>query len=1296
MKILYFALFLAAVCLVMVGLDALIRKLAYDKSRRYLHGRLLLAVFLAELVLLNVYTISYPLLALDEVINSPLLAAFFDALLPHRAYALLYMLLAFLGLNIITVFVVLATVTVVKLLYIRRKDFVAYDELSLLERILHPSWFLVGRYYSEDSHSPYLNSTGCCAQIWVRGMKNVFLVLAGAEILLLAAAVLWGGDAFNETLRSASKAWYLLPFATYLVLEQFYLLLSGDSGEREVGSFFSAEPEEHLSGDMALLQKTYEAAFQDTGALLYSEAGASLDEIRRDSLGSDLDNQQAADCAEDNVLRYLCRQLHSCGVVQRDPFQDALGALLNGGSVAVRDQECGEFLFYLAAYLNYFLSQGRTGLLLCADAEQCGAVYEELVDRLSRLNSLHSVWCVRTAKDADLDQPMNLLVCTWSDLVRLHMPARYRGFFRDLFCVAVMDAASLFNRDRLHVDEIFGELEKVEQPLQYVIVSREDNENLCNTAAGVTKKELLRFSCDTRPRKTGIMVWKEESSYRLQHAIRVGSNDTARYLGTALPLALLGVKFDLPKVYLLSDPTRGDKTFSSRLSGIGDNLSHFLESDANVNTIIREDPREFMERQDLCMAIAYDTQYNLFASLWRWLKYGGSDGTLIHMIAPPYLLRDYFAANFKSRQLLMNSHEFDALVPCSMSLDTSHKAAILSSLCGGGLTTDELMARSRRCGWPYETVEELLRACLGVVVPQEQLHNIYSLLSFKTEKHFSPEENRFVQQTLVEVGSAGIREKLMDRVAYAALSIHGGERRPLDILRGNLSNYYLRDQKAVFDGYIYAIKSISDGCVSAELDDGDSLPQYFPVSSFVFADYTQTDPAVDLGAADMDLCTAHVERSIFGYWSSSRGNRFADGDLQYHLLGRQTDVTMDGVGILEFTFPRSAFGGRWQEAAALFAYMLRELSKTLFPNTWQNLFVVTDGCPDPELVSRVARDGCACPLEDVIRSCIPWAELKNWKAAPDEDQYVTVYALEFSCVEYGMVRALYDGGRNVFSLLREYLRWYLESSPSGDSYLHFGSETIPSLFAPKELFDALASLVKPVETMGEEKDIRVLIGQNRCSFCGRPAFFTYDAKDGRHICRDCKSHQLSVKDEVRALYADTVYYMNHIYGIRLRKNLHVRFQDADAIREAVGGSYNERVLGFYMHRGHQLWLESRGPELAMRGVLVHELTHSWQHDNLNLRALEKKLQREGKGELFLQILEGHAMYVEIDAMERQKYSEYAQRIRADLRIRDDEYGQGYRLVCDSICKREQEGSHMNAFTAMQRYVADILEGKEIL
>ena len=65
-------------------------------------------------------------------------------------------------------------------------------------------------------------------------------------------------------------------------------------------------------------------------------------------------------------------------------------------------------------------------------------------------------------------------------------------------------------------------------------------------------------------------------------------------------------------------------------------------------------------------------------------------------------------------------------------------------------------------------------------------------------------------------------------------------------------------------------------------------------------------------------------------------------------------------------------------------------------------------------------------------------------------------------------------------------------------------------------------------------------------------------------------------------------------------------------------------------------------------------------------------------------------------MERQKYSEYAQRIRADLRTRDDEYGQGYRLVCDSIRKREQEGSHMNAFTAMQRYVADILEGKEIL
>ena len=203
--------------------------------------------------------------------------------------------------------------------------------------------------------------------------------------------------------------------------------------------------------------------------------------------------------------------------------------------------------------------------------------------------------------------------------------------------------------------------------------------------------------------------------------------------------------------------------------------------------------------------------------------------------------------------------------------------------------------------------------------------------------------------------------------------------------------------------------------------------------------------------------------------------------------------------------------------------------------------------------------------------------------------------------------------------------------------------------------------------------------------------------DGRRMCAHCKDHQLTQRDEIKSMFVSTVKALTEGYFITLPKNIHVRFQSADAIARATGGVDGGRILGFYNSANHQLWLEARGPRVAMQGTLIHELTHAWQHDDPTFsRSFQKMLRKypKGKRELIrLLLLEGHAVFMEIEGMRKMHEKAYADRMHEITMLRSDEYGRGYRLVHDYIVEQGEAGSHMTPFKAMTQLVQDILDGK---
>lgn len=153
-----------------------------------------------------------------------------------------------------------------------------------------------------------------------------------------------------------------------------------------------------------------------------------------------------------------------------------------------------------------------------------------------------------------------------------------------------------------------------------------------------------------------------------------------------------------------------------------------------------------------------------------------------------------------------------------------------------------------------------------------------------------------------------------------------------------------------------------------------------------------------------------------------------------------------------------------------------------------------------------------------------------------------------------------------------------------------------------------------------------------CSFCNREIIFAWQLSDGRCMCAHCHDHQKTQKDEIKRLFLETKQMLESHYHIEFRKDINVRFQSADAIRKAAGGLDNGRIVGFYSHDKRQLWIEARGPSVAMESTIIHELTHAWQHDVLPLKELANAFPKDVRDKRVQLLLEGHAVYVELEAM----------------------------------------------------------------
>ena len=1281
-----------------------IKLMKYDRNERYLHCRPIAGLAFFMLLSGNRLALSYIFEVLDRLISKSFLTGFFNEMTPKRNYELVYMILLIILFNFFFILCADVVIGIIRGIF-RRRDYISVRNSAVTEKLIHFPWLLADSVYmeSEDGSSNVVNPRGCVWYHWVKAMKWAFVGIGALEILALSAVVIGGSEEISETARMLSWGWYMLPAAGYLLFEQLQFFLE-HSVELAGNSFQSDNIDLELRGHLKELVDLYKAYFSDTKVLLRVYEPRRKNVVDSGIEYNGVTNAQQEACDKPHVLTIISNQLKETGVQTNSDYNNVLVELLNDSSVSVRDYLQGEILIYLCAYMHYYCAEGDTFLILCMDRERADELKENINSGLNKISKVSSVWNVGGLNEADNNETIHILVVGFQEMVSHKLLAKRKDFFKNLRTVVIDRAVTFSAYSNIHKEMIFSELSRISKEFhreyQYMLVSEVESPTLEASFGTFISKEIYPFKSVGNQLDAYVMVWAEEGSNRIQRRFGIGS-DLSEYIGVSMTLSLVAVKLQFPSIHVYAGDNKPILTYKKAMNANMKEIRRYLARDVDYAQWIRvNDYSDILEKDNLDMIVLYDDHFNLYNTLWNWTKYGGKKETLVHIVSPPYLLRDYFAGNIE--ELIHRDNDFAPLIGWRSGLDHSRFQALLLQMANAGMLEKELMEKNLEYGWEYKGISDLLEAALNSVLNgKRRAYNIYESFSFKEEVVFNAAADNYETQVTIKLSDETIRNELVKQTSFVRLNHKTAKDiEEIPILQENITNYYLRDQVVSIKGILRNVLNIEDGVLYTENVPSDSHKTYYQASEFEIGSREPVDQCVDLDILDFNVYVVNnVKRIIKGYWSSDRGidlgsssgmilHRIYD---RYGKNGRDYVAVKHNIQMLEIKIPRRVAGEKTESMILLMAFIMKELFKTLFPDSYMNLFVITQFNAPEDFWEKLFGDTSGASVEDKVHSLVPFIRTEG----QSDEETQSLYIVEYSSVELGMISSLYLNRVKIFRIMHNYLKWYNshyaapeteEGKKSESGFLHMGLDSIPECLAAAELEAFCNRILPDLEDINDKVSPEISTIGTRCSFCGRPTVYWKDMNDGRHICRDCEDQMISQEDEIKQLYDTVVKNMHYHYGVKPPERLHLRFAGADAIRKKMGaGNGYERVLGFCERKDKgkkkDLWIEARGPRNTVQSTLIHELTHYWQMETFGLGKLEKLSPDKGTT-----AMEGHACYVEVGAMRDFGESDYADAMEAQLDVRDDAYGKGFRAFKEYMQTVEGEGSHMNPFAAFTRKI----------
>ncbi|SHG06093.1 hypothetical protein [Ornithinibacillus halophilus] len=748
-----------------------------------------------------------------------------------------------------------------------------------------------------------------------------------------------------------------------------------------------------------------------------------------------------------------------------------------------------------------------------------------------------------------------------------------------------------------------------------------------------------------------------------------------RRLNEEAVIALPAIKHGIGKIHLGEQHTRA--TLDS-LKDLIDSRKNLLEYgltpvaiDSIRNNVQFNVSSLLLKRDEHSYTIIFDEEHNFINSLAEWWS-NGVKNTFVHIVSPPYLLRDYMAHHREF--FLENVEKISPFVPELSRTTWSMTYLLIERLCNGVMKQEELISnlqKVRNKPLSKEPIIEQLNQFLRQVLKTEQ--DFKPFIEIVEEESFTVKKFDFNKTIYYKLSRDFYQELIPNWFEFFELKTSTNE--VIDeIIAGNIYQNYLPGQLHAFNGNLYRIEDINRYTKTIDLvyEAQTEKYQYHQNRSFAVkgpldeeAKYATEQLMIDQNEVMIQLYQCEVEASTNGYFQFDHGIDLADEKLRYTKLSYQDKEIYDrnypNGNVLEFKWKiKNDSAINVEQVSVTLVYLLNEIFVSLFPHGYQYL-AATTSVPENYFPEEQA-------FYRNLKRYLP----KVKDVPEDEENMITIYIFEDTPLQMGMLERIKDKWLHLFEIMEDYMYWlsYESEQEPKQCFAYMGGDSMPEVFQFEETMEAIRSLLPEnrlhtQRQLATENQQETEQGEKRqCDFCknyfAATEFIQLD--DERERCSVCHQTAIDRVEDLTPLYEEVRTFFTNTLQVEVRQNIHIKMINAKEIQALSGQKfvpteeYDARIVGTAIRSGEraEIYIENGAPRLQTLATLAHELTHIWQFDQLNLDVLT------------LADLEGHASWVEVYFMESIGAYKEAEILNHELLHRDDVYGEGYRKVLQQL------------------------------
>lgn len=715
--------------------------------------------------------------------------------------------------------------------------------------------------------------------------------------------------------------------------------------------------------------------------------------------------------------------------------------------------------------------------------------------------------------------------------------------------------------------------------------------------------------------------------------------------------------------------------------------------------------------------VVRDEENNLTTALYN-NRTHAAKSVFVHVVSSPYLLRDYMADNID----FFESQPVTAFMPVLSRTPYSILIQLVKRMTYSMIDGLQLLRILRECDEniddAYEGLIHILEKYFGI----EHIERNNLIKRSGIRYRYNKDENCIEEYESFGLMPEIYNDRhLLWLENYELTGTCNNEEFALGATSfDHLYQRYLPDQIHAFHGDDYLVKRVDSGTKKIELEYKEGEPDciYSSALDIVIEALTLPLPTnkayskeVEIIDAKLhlDFCDAAFTVNTIGFFAFERGIDLGDSRINFVECDSVPERYYPHGRFLKLVFDMDNGIENPQSVAFTIAHLMNEMFRSFLPESCKFVHAGT-----------VVQDRTQFFIgHENLSRYVPSFSVNHRKNDMEDDgkalnQFmadcagrITIFLVEDSHQDMGICGLFFDESNliRLFGFMYDYLKWMTEGTLEGfkspwrkkingrNDYLTYGGDEIPKVFdisgtitfleclglgtdkdtvhhhrkafyAGKYKLDDF-TITPDIETTRIESDQTTIgsswrgKGKHQCDFCGKhyPQSDMTIIDSSLERCPECSAVAVKEFDGLLDLYRNARDFLEQDMGIAVRQDISVKFAHTRRIQDEAGIEFlptsqmDPRAIGIAMSNGRIIMVENGAPSHSILATLVHEMTHIWQYDNLDHERM--------KAENGLLLIEGHAMWAELECLERKNL---AKELCAVGKRRTDVYGEGYRTI----------------------------------